>query len=556
MKSTLIFFLGVLLVSLSSCNQDCDCDKESELVWYLKDTTDAESWVKEDIKRNTFGLGIERGLLKNEVDSTDGYILFPESGSKNMYLMSLNGKILHKWSTRFEILGGYLLEDGSVLVNTNDPDRPRFRGGGAAGKLVRIGWDGDVIWNYEMASWDQLQHHDFELLPNGNVLAIAWEYKSRDEVIEAGRNPEYVYDAGLWPDKIVELQPDGKYGAKVVWEWHMWDHLIQDFDPSKKNYGDPALHPELLDVNAGLSHIKKIHPDSIDIKRDSLNARLRRGDAWTYATLGDNVADVYHLNAVDYNAELDQIAISSYMLGEIFIIDHSTTTAEARTHNGGKSGMGGDILYRWGNPANYHRGDSTMQRLFNQHNIQWVEKGYPGEGNLILFNNNVPYGNPLDSVYYSAIFELEPPLNEDGTYSLGPDGKFLPENPVWTYVASDTLSLWSPFISGVQRLKNGNTYITEGAEGRFIEVTPEGEVVWEYLSEYVDSSVEQLIKRDVPTPVFMTFRSVFIANDHPGLNNKELSVLDPQPETKKLPVPIIKEPEPDTTKLEAGFKLN
>ncbi len=57
--------------------------------------------------------------------------------------------------------------------------------------------------------------------------------------------------AGLWPDKIVEIEPQGQRGGKIVWEWHIWDHLIQDFDSKTANYGKPADHPELLDINVG-----------------------------------------------------------------------------------------------------------------------------------------------------------------------------------------------------------------------------------------------------------------------------------------------------------------
>ena len=53
----------------------------------------------------------------------------------------------------------------------------------------------------------------------------------------------------LWPDQIVEVQPVGTDQANIVWEWNIWDHLIQEYDSTKDNYGVVGDHPELLDIN-------------------------------------------------------------------------------------------------------------------------------------------------------------------------------------------------------------------------------------------------------------------------------------------------------------------
>jgi Arylsulfotransferase (ASST) len=257
-------------------------------------------------------------------------------------------------------------------------------------------------------------------------------------------------------------------------------------------------------------------------------------------TVGNMGSGIFHFNAIKYHAGLDQIAISSPSMNEIYIIDHSTTTQEAASHHGGKYGKGGDFLYRWGNPKNYHRGDSTNQKLFGQHDVRWIEKGKPGAGNLTVFNNDI--SGRKDSMNYSAIFEITPPLDENGSYKIDNDKPFGPEQPTWVYVASDTVSFWSSFISGAHRMDNGNTFINEGARGRLFEVTPEGEIVWEYLNPYRgEIRKPNGDPSDVMPMTYFEFRSTFIPAGHPAFAGKELKPLDPQPNTFKLPPPPPKE---------------
>jgi hypothetical protein len=243
------------------------------------------------------------------------------------------------------------------------------------------------------------------------------------------------------------------------------------------------------------------------------------------------------VNAIKDNAQLDQIVFSSPHLNEIFIIDHSTTSKEAAGHKGGKWGKGGDFLYRWGNPQNYQWGDSTHQKLFGQHDVRWIEKGMPGEGNLMIFNNDIRNKNKLN---YSAIYEIAPPTDQKGNYMLEKGKPFGPETPVWTYTAADSVSFWSSFISGAHRMSNGNTFINEGARGRFFEVTKEGKIVWEYLNPY-RGDIRKLNGDPFPhMPLtYIIFRSTFIPADHPGLANRKLEPITPQPAVFVMPSPPL-----------------
>ncbi|MBK5279784.1 MAG: aryl-sulfate sulfotransferase, partial [Bacteroidia bacterium] len=316
---------------------------------------------------------------------------------------------------------------------------------------------------------------------------------------------------------------------RVVWEWYLEDHLIQDYDSLKGNFGAPEAHPELLDFNMG-------RPIPPALTQDSLDILVAKGWADRNETTGSRGADIYHFNAVNYNAVLDQIVISSPHLDELLIIDHSTTTQEAAGHKGGKSGKGGDFLYRWGNPKNYQRGDTSNQQFWGQHDVRWIEDGKPGAGHLIVFNNNVP--GRKDSLDYSVVLELTLPVDEAGHYQIENGKPFGPEKPNWMYVASDTISFHSGFISGAHRMNNGNTFINEGARGRFFEVTPEGKIVWEYLNPYHgEIRKPNGDPTDIMPMAYSQFRATFIPSNHPALVGKELKPIDPQPKPFVLPPP-------------------
>jgi hypothetical protein len=308
---------------------------------------------------------------------------------------------------------------------------------GAGGLLERFDWDGNKTWEFAYDSPTHLAHHDFEVMPNGNILLIAWELKAEAEATQAGRDPNLPGPGFLYPDHIVEVLPDLiNGGGTVVWEWHVWDHLVQEFDITKDNWHGPTGvedHPELIDVN---------YVSTADVGA---------GDAqdWT------------HANGIDYNAELDQIVLSVREFSEFWIIDHSTTTAEAAGHTGGDSGRGGDLLYRWGNPQAYDRGDADDRILYYQHDPQWIPDGLPGAGNITVFNNG--FGQP--GTDQSHAVEMTPPVDVNGNYPIDAGQPFGPAAATWTYTAP--VGDFSAIISGAQRLPNGNTLVDYGVKGTF-----------------------------------------------------------------------------------------
>lgn len=281
--------------------------------------------------------------------------------------------------------------------------------------------NGEVEWNFEYATNDYTTHHDVELLPNGNIIALVWERKLKEEAIEAGSS----MGIDIFPEAIIEINPSTN---EIVWEWHAWHHLIQDNDETKQNYGVIKDHPELIDINY------------VDHEQ----------------------GDIMHANGITYDNNEDVIYLSVNFFNEIWVIDHSTSTEEAASNKGGNYGKGGDLIYRFGNPRAYknQKGEVLFDR--NHHPNLLLEESQPKR--MLIFTNGI-------SIEQSTVYELELPHKPQ----LLPDYDNEPQVK-WSFTDN---SLFSAKASGAVRLPNGNTLITEGDFGIW-EVSPEKEVVWKF----------------------------------------------------------------------------
>jgi hypothetical protein len=463
---------------------------------------------------STKAVSAKVGLLLNDSRAFPGYTLIAPMTSKMTYLIDIQGRVVRKWESDCNPgVSAYLLENGHLLRPGALQKQSFGFGPGAGGHVQEFDWDGKLVWNYTFADENHLPHHDVTRLPNGNVLLIVWEKKTTDEAIAAGRRADSVGNAGLHPDCLIEVKPTGKTTGDIVWEWHLWDHLIQDHDRSRANFGNIATHAELVDVNFGagegpiapmmatkdgiakLRSLGYLGNAPVPASKDSSSGGSKdlakpapkdqskpKSNEKPKGTRGaprpPQNADWTHFNAVAYNSELDQVLVSVHSFSEIWVIDHSTTTAEAATHKGGRSGKGGDLLYRWGNPRAYRNGSKTEQQLFNQHNAHWILPGLRGEGHVLVFNN----GSGRPAGQSSSVDEIVLPADSQGQYPHNRRGPYGPDKPVWTYSAPKKADFFSFFISGAQRLPNGNTLICSGASGTVFEVTPEKETVWKYVN--------------------------------------------------------------------------
>lgn len=383
------------------------------------------------------------GLLVNKPEAYDGYTLFTPERSNSVFLIDNCGNSIHTWTfNNVPKFTCYLLENGNLLRTGADTIEIRD-------------WDNNLIWEYNLlTNLNLLKHHDIEPLPNGNILCIVKENISEQAQIDLGKNPTLL-NGTLKSEKIIEIEPIGTNAVNIVWEWRFADHLIQDFDATKSNYGTVSTHPELVDFNYDEPNI------------DHSN--------WL------------HINSIDYNLELDQILFSSRTLSEIYIIDHSTTTMEAASHIGGNQNKGGDFLWRWGNPQIYRQGTVNDQKLRGQHDAKWITNTYINENKISVFNNQSDATRTFSSIHI---------LDVDNTYPLQ-NASFLPANYFWSWsgeIRNETV--FESKKSGVQALENGNLLLCETEKGRLSEITLAGEIVWIYRNPVGPTTYNQYDTND------------------------------------------------------------
>ncbi len=354
---------------------------------------------------------------------SSGYVFYAPTASESSYLVGNDGAIAHSWpGSGPSGLAVKILPDGAILRSTTSYSARFFAGRGVGGKVERWTWDGKLEWSYVLPDSERyMQHHDVTALPNGNVLILAWEWKSAEEARVAGREAGKTSPDGIWSEAIFEVRPEPPEGGSIVWEWHVWDHLGKG-------------------------------PGRIDINFTGSTADPAGNPDWL------------HLNSVSYHPKRNQILLSSRPWSEIWIIDHGTTAAEA-------AGPAGDILYRWGNPQAYGAGTAADQRLFNQHDAHWIAEGLPGAEHILVLNNGVGRG-------YSSADEIVPPVDGGGRYAMGADGRYGPEGPLWTFGATAGAGFLTATAGSAQRLRNGNTLLCLSNANRVVEVTPEKEIVW------------------------------------------------------------------------------
>ncbi len=124
--------------------------------------------------------------------------------------------------------------------------------------------------------------------------------------------------------------------------------------------------------------------------------------------------------------------------------------------------------------------DGEWGKLGAQHDAQVIAAGLPGAGNILVFDNgmnlaSVPAAGLYWGIAHSRVLEIDPKSKKVVWQYENKDKEWkFPIDRLWLFN--------SPYISGAQRLQNGNTLVCDGANGRLFETTKGGEIVWEFIN--------------------------------------------------------------------------
>jgi hypothetical protein len=237
----------------------------------------------------------------------------------------------------------------------------------------------------------------------------------------------------LEDDVLVEVSWDGE----VLWEWSASDHVDE--------LGFSAEARRVIAAAAGFTE-------------------ARGGQDWLHINSASYVGPNRWHDAGDERFAPDNVIISSRAANIVAIVARD-----------------GRIVWRIGPDYTADAALAKLGQVIGQHHPHIIPQSLPGAGNLLVFDNGgtagygfatpaAPGGVNAVARHSSRVLEIDPTTFEK----------------IWEYSVPgvEAYRFFSHYVSSAQRLENGNTLITEGADGRIFEVTRDGEIVWEYVSPY------------------------------------------------------------------------
>ena len=382
----------------------------------------------------------------------NGYKLFTGMGIGVM-LIDMNGKCVRCWKgmngfPAKMLPGGYML----ASLGSRDPQHAYQD----QSDVTMVDWDGNIVWSFNKnqqvtdngePEWNARQHHDYQLEGNPVGYFVPGMESSpdfqkmliltHDDVKKPRISPQNLLD-----DRLIEIDREGN----ITWEWSVVEHFNE--------FGFSELQKNVIYRNPNIQHAGP-----------------------------EGQGDLFHINCASYlgpnkwydagdeRFKPENIIMDSREANIMWIIDHET----------------GKVVWKVGPDYTATKEERLFETIVGPHHTHMIPKGLPGEGNILVFDNGgwAGYGapNPCSPTgeqnalrAYSRVTEFDPVsmeiVWECNPATLGKQMPFLEDH------------FYSPYISSAQRLPNGNTLITQGSDGRLFEVTPDFEIVWEYISPY------------------------------------------------------------------------
>jgi hypothetical protein len=495
-----------------------------------------------------FAVETETKIYKPD-KSYNGYFMPVPYQTGTHYLMDMWGNVVHQFDTTGMV--PQIAPDGTIWSIAQIQD-----------------WNGNVLWDF-VPTRDApthpvfTMHHDMKRIWNKKLnqwtqLIVANQPITKAQADAAGGDPSIsaaAYGTRLTAyDFVIEVN----MAKQIVWEWHFIDHTVQSKNPTWANY--------VSDV--------KLKPGRFDVQWMTDNQRPNGQVGF--------VNDWCHVNSVDFNDEIGHVVINPKHFSQFVVVDHDKTfvsTTDFALNKAAAAGPDGDIIFRWGNPSMYNAGAAPGwmsegdSQGYGWHQIQfiqpyhwarprlatdkWPDPAYytasgvalPGAGNFIIFDNGCYNPTRIGS----RVIEINGRIGASGTEEV-PKGQYvwpdvagykpatgnyqrrISKQNVWSFQAGTLNSFYSQAQSGMQRLPNGNTSINSAGPGHMFEVTPSGEVVWEYqypravagttvIMRTVGSDGNNAWQVDTPGTkgALYSYRHYRYGADHPGLAGKDLT---------------------------------
>jgi hypothetical protein len=168
------------------------------------------------------------GLTVYDNNHRKGYHLLSPmvSGATKSYLIDDCGRVVKSWTgSGMPGTACILAHDGSLIRTKNIVNN--FMALGNGGQIEKYDWNDNLIWSFKLSDSNENLHHDIYEIPNGNILALVWERHSADEAEVLGRT----FPLGrtdILSERIIEIQPIDKDSFEIVWQWRLWDHMVQN----------------------------------------------------------------------------------------------------------------------------------------------------------------------------------------------------------------------------------------------------------------------------------------------------------------------------------------